>query len=106
VPRLRAIVLRRDHPTVPTQNRLGRRKRRQVGQHGPAEPMTLLGQEPALGVSEPQAPGAAEAFAQHAVLGLQVRDGQLLPPMDPTGHQKDQKLEWGDRLRRSHARAR
>jgi hypothetical protein len=37
---------------------------------------------------------------------LQVRDGQLLPPMDPTGHQKDQKLEWGRRLRRSHGRAR
>jgi hypothetical protein len=44
--------------------------------------------------------------SEHPVLGLQVRDGQLLPPMDPTGHQKDQKLEWGGRLRRSHGRAR
>jgi hypothetical protein len=42
-PRRRAIVLRRDHPTVPTQNRLGRRERRQLGQHGPAEPISLLG---------------------------------------------------------------
>ena len=104
-PRLRAIVLRRDHPTVPTQNRLGRCERRQLGQHGPAEPVTLLGHQPAFGVREPQAP-RAEAFAEHPVLGLQVRDGQLLPPMDPTGHQKDQKLEWGGRLRRSHGRAR
>ena len=43
-----AIVLRRDQPTVPTQNRLGRRERRQLGQHGPAEPLSLLGHEPAL----------------------------------------------------------
>ena len=41
-PRLRTIVLRRDHPTVPAQNRLGRREGPQLGQHGPAEPPTLL----------------------------------------------------------------
>ena len=57
------------------------------------------------GVREPQAP-RAEAFAEHPVLGLQVRDGQLLPPMDPTGDQKDEKLEWGGQLRRSHGGAR
>jgi hypothetical protein len=104
-PRLRAIVLRRDQSAVPAQNRLGRCERRQLGQQGPAEPVPLLGQEPALGVREPQAP-RAEAFAEHPVLSLQVRDGLLLPPMDPTGHQKDQTLEWGGRLRRSHGRAR
>jgi hypothetical protein len=31
---------------------------RHLGQHGPAEALTLLGQEPALGVREPQAPRA------------------------------------------------
>jgi len=90
---------------IPTQNRLRRRERRQLGQHGSAELLTLLGQEPALGVRELQAP-RAEAFAEHPVLGLQVRDGKLLPPMDPTGHQKDEKLERSGRLRRFHDRAR
>jgi hypothetical protein len=92
-------------PRRTTPNRLGGGERRQLGQQGPAEPLTLLGQELALAVREPQAP-RAEAFAEHPVLGLQLRDGQLLPPMNPTGDQKDEKLEWGGQLRRSHGGAR
>ena len=103
--RLRAVVLRRDQPAVPTQDRLRRCERRELGERSPAQHLSLLRQKLALRVCEAQAP-RAEASAEHLVLGLQICDGQLLPLTDPTGDQKDEELERGGELRRSHGRAR
>jgi hypothetical protein len=44
-----------------------------------------------FGISESNA-CPAEAFLQQSILGLQVLDGDQLLPMDPAGHDHQQKM--------------
>jgi hypothetical protein len=86
-----SVVLRSDLLAVPPKDGLRRRERRHVGQKLSAEGLSLLGEQPSLGVDEAKTLGP-ESGPQHAVLSAQVLDRFALPATDPVGDQQDKKL--------------
>jgi hypothetical protein len=87
-----AVVLRSDLLAVPPKDGLWRRERRHLGQQLSAEGLSLLGEQPALGIGEAKTL-VPEPAAQHAVLGAQVLDRFALPATDPAGDQQNEKLK-------------
>ena len=81
-----SVVLRRDLLAVPPKDGLRCRERRHIGQQPAAERLSLLGQQPSLGIGEAKTPGS-EPSTQDAVLGAQVLDRFALPATDPAGDQ-------------------
>jgi hypothetical protein len=63
-----AVVLRSDLRAVPPKDGLRRRERRHLGQKLSAEGLSLLGEQPSLGIGETKTLGPAPG-TQHAVLG-------------------------------------
>ena len=86
------IVLRSDLLAVPPKDGLRRRERRHLGQKLSAEGLSLLGEQPSLGIGEAKTLGP-EPGPQHAVLGAQVLDRFALPATNPAGDQQDEKLK-------------
>jgi hypothetical protein len=78
------VVLRSDLLPVPPKDGLRCRERRHIGQQPAAERLSLLGQQPSLGIDEAK-PLRPQPRTQHAVLGAQVRDSFALPATDPAG---------------------
>src|SRR5260370_12404778 len=79
-----AVVLRGDLLAVPPKDGLRRCERRHLGQPLSAERLSLLGEQPSLGVGEPKT-FVPEPVAQHTVLRAQVLDCLALAPPKPAG---------------------
>jgi len=86
------VVLRSDLLAVPPKDGLRRCERRHISQQLASERLSLLGEQPSLGIGEAKTFGP-EPGTQHAVLGAQVLDRVALPATDPAGDQQDEELK-------------
>ena len=86
------VVLRRDLLVVPPKDGLRRRERCHLGQKLSAEGLSVLHEQPSLGIGEAKTPWP-EPGAQHAVLGAQVLDRFALPATDPAGDQQNEEVK-------------
>jgi hypothetical protein len=85
-----------DPLAVPSKDGLRRRERRDLGEPLSAEWSSLLGEQPSLGMGEPEAL-VAEPGAKHAVLGAQVLDGLGFLATKPAGDQQNEELKRNGR---------
>jgi hypothetical protein len=91
-PRRGSVVLGRHPLAVPAQNGFRRGQRRDLGQPLSSERFAADGEQPALGVAEPQTLGA-KARSKHAVFSLKVLERLCLVATQPARDQQDEKVK-------------